>query len=135
MTCGIYQIKNKINGKIYIGQSKNIESRLLNHIWALKRKDSSHENQHLINAFHKYGEENFEASIIAICPKDKLDLFEKWFIYITGCMNPKYGYNKQPGGLFVPTFKKHTHTTTAKKKISKMLTNRELSQDTKKKNK
>lgn len=27
MTCGIYKIENKINGKLYIGQSVNIEKR------------------------------------------------------------------------------------------------------------
>lgn len=28
MTIGIYQIKNKINGKVYIGQSINIEKKI-----------------------------------------------------------------------------------------------------------
>ena len=31
MTCGIYMIKNKKTGQIYIGQSNNIEVRFLKH--------------------------------------------------------------------------------------------------------
>ena len=37
MTIGIYQIQNKINGKIYIGQSINIKKRLKQHLRDLKK--------------------------------------------------------------------------------------------------
>ena len=36
MTCGIYQIRNKRNDKVYIGQSNNIESRFVGHKSDLK---------------------------------------------------------------------------------------------------
>ena len=32
MTCGIYKIENKINGKVYIGQSIEIERRWQKHL-------------------------------------------------------------------------------------------------------
>lgn len=35
--CGIYMIQNKINGKIYIGQFKDIYKRWLSHINSSKK--------------------------------------------------------------------------------------------------
>ncbi len=96
--CGIYQIKNVINGKKYVGKSKNIVKRLRDHLKYLKTKNNKYESDHFINAFHKYGEENFEASIIAICSEKDLNIYEQWFINIQGCANPEYGYNKTYGG-------------------------------------
>jgi group I intron endonuclease len=60
--CGIYAIKNKINGKMYIGSSYNIKQRFTAHKSALK--NNNHRNKHLQNAWNKYGEDNFEFIII-----------------------------------------------------------------------
>lgn len=49
---GIYKITNKINGKCYIGQSKNIEERWRHH-------RTSKLKYPLYLAFQKYGLENF----------------------------------------------------------------------------
>ena len=62
MTTGIYQIKNIINGKKYIGLSKNCENRFKKHKGLLK--NNKHENIKLQNAWNKYGEQNFVFSII-----------------------------------------------------------------------
>lgn len=51
---GIYEIRNLRNKKVYIGQSKNIENRLLDHKKLLR--DGSHYNIHLQNSFNLYGE-------------------------------------------------------------------------------
>lgn len=59
---GIYQIRNKIDGKIYIGSSKNIHVRWNSHISAFKRGD--HANIHLQKAWEKYGSDAFEFSIL-----------------------------------------------------------------------
>ena len=96
MTIGIYQIQNKINGKIYIGQSINIEKRLKQHLRDLRT--SQHYNSHFQNAFNKYGENAFKANIISVCQIKQLDYYETWFISITGATNPKYGYNNEMGG-------------------------------------
>ena len=53
---GIYQIRNIINNKIYIGQSLNIKTRFLQHKQALRK--NRHPNQHLQNAWNKYGKSN-----------------------------------------------------------------------------
>jgi hypothetical protein len=55
--CGIYQITNKINNKIYIGQSIDIERRWNQHMYG---KGSVV----LMNAITKYGLDNFEFKIL-----------------------------------------------------------------------
>lgn len=54
---GIYQVRNRVNGKRYIGSSNNVTRRLKEHRSALER--SKHGNSHLQYAWNKYGEENF----------------------------------------------------------------------------
>lgn len=58
MNTGIYKIVNKINGKHYVGSSINIDKRWSGHRYLLI--NNKHENQHLQNAWNKYGEDTFE---------------------------------------------------------------------------
>ena len=62
---GIYVIKNIINGKIYVGKSKNCYKRLYQHLSDIKIENRNYnENIHLLNSFKKYGEDKFECFII-----------------------------------------------------------------------
>lgn len=78
--CGVYQIKNKINGKIYIGQSIDIERR-----WEQHRYGKG--SLILKNAIKKYGLGKFEFSIleeIKFTNKKEIiklltELEQKWF--------------------------------------------------------
>lgn len=92
---GIYAIKNIINNKIYIGRSYNIYKRLVVHKSALNREFKKHENQYLINAWKKYGENNFECFVIEECIKNDKILSEKESLWINhyNSTDPKYGYN------------------------------------------
>jgi group I intron endonuclease len=66
MICGIYKIENLINGKIYIGQSIEIEQRWKKHLAA--------SDDFLIHkALRKYGKENFSFTILEECDLLKLD--------------------------------------------------------------
>ena len=58
----IYQIKNLVNGKLYIGQTINYKSRKEKHLSLLRRND--HHNPYLQKAYNKYGEDAFEFSIL-----------------------------------------------------------------------
>lgn len=109
---GIYCITNKINGKKYIGQSVNIESRKRDHFHNHKNKH----NDHLKNSFNKYGSENFKFEIIKICHKKYLDRFEKLYIRIYETTNPNKGYNKDSGG----NLNKHRSDETKEKISEKM---------------
>ena len=62
MISGIYQIKNKVNGKIYIGSARDIVDRWKKHKYHLGR--NIHGNRYLQRAWNKYGENNFEFTIV-----------------------------------------------------------------------
>jgi len=89
MTCGIYRIYNKVNGKSYIGQSKNVEVRLRAHFRCLSR--GSHANCHLQSAFLLHGAENFEHQLIEACEEEALTQREEYWIdaalYYAGVYN------------------------------------------------
>ena len=92
MTCGIYQIKNLINNKIYIGSTIHFKVRWNEHTNALKQ--NRHHSILLQRAWNKYGGEAFEFSIIEIV-KDKDDLYkiEQLWLDATKCYYPEMGYN------------------------------------------
>lgn len=62
---GVYEIRNKIDGKKYIGSTTMTFTKRLEHHLCLLRR-GTHKNRHLQNAWNKYGEENFECNIIEV---------------------------------------------------------------------
>jgi group I intron endonuclease len=83
---GIYLIRNKINGKTYIGQSLNIQRRFWDH------RCVSHEtNVHLRHSLKKYGKENFEYIVLEECSPEMLDDRE---IYYIEKYKPEYNVTK-----------------------------------------
>ena len=89
-TCGIYKIQNKINHKIYIGQSINIQRRFNQH---KNKKD----NFYIHKAIQKEGVQNFIFSIIEKCDSTQLNKKEKYWIQFYDSLTPK-GYNMIQGG-------------------------------------
>src|SRR3990167_7223677 len=73
--CGIYQIRNLSNNKIYIGQSINIPGRIKNHKALLR--DGKHHSLHLQNAYNKYGVESFEFATVLLCEQHELTRYEQ----------------------------------------------------------
>jgi len=93
MNTGIYKIKNKVNGKFYIGQTgDSFQSR-----WD-KLKNNNHHNKHLQAAYNKYGEDNFEFEVIITCPAETktLDFWEE--LFLRDHWDKDYCYNRQEGG-------------------------------------
>jgi group I intron endonuclease len=88
---GIYKITNILNNKIYIGSSKDIQTRWRKHISLLK--STKHSNTHLQNAWIKYGENAFIIEVIEICPLYKQIILEREQYYID-TLKPEY--NKCP---------------------------------------
>lgn len=95
MHTGIYKYENKINKKIYIGQSVNIEKRYRQHLYCA---ENSIKNKMAIDrAIEKYGIDNFDFSIVEECRVEDLDDREKyWIAYYNSY---KTGYNNTIGGL------------------------------------
>ncbi|MBO5704523.1 MAG: GIY-YIG nuclease family protein [Alphaproteobacteria bacterium] len=90
----IYKITNKINRKVYIGQTTcSLRARW----WQHCRKKAYCPFIH--NAIEKYGRENFTVEQIDVaCSRDELDQKEQYWIKFYDSMNPKNGYNLTSGG-------------------------------------
>lgn len=113
MTCGIYMIKKKDTGQIYIGQSVNIERRWQEHI--SKGKDKSY----IDRAINKYGQDNFVLMIIEEVPKGKLNKREQYWIQYYNAYYDFNHYNLSLGGETNPM-----DSIESRKKLSKILSNR-----------
>jgi len=120
--CEIYKIINKVNNKIYVGQTV---SHVLNakryrpygHIRRFKshvsEAFSSKKNQchYLNNAIRKYGTSNFEVELIECCPLEISNEKEIYYIEKYNSLFPN-GYNLKNGGNVF------THSDESKKRLS-----------------
>lgn len=87
----VYKYTNKINGKVYIGQTIREHSRYCEHKNA--KGDSTFHN-----AIKKYGFDNFEYEIIAYADtKEMLNYVERYYIRKYNAF-AKNGYNMTKGG-------------------------------------
>ena len=93
---GIYKIENKVNGKVYIGQSIDIKTRWKCHISYLN--NNTHNNKHLQSAWDKYGKENFSFNVVEECDVEDLNEREIYWINKYNSYINKNGYNLTLGG-------------------------------------
>lgn len=93
----IYCHTNKINGKKYIGQTKqNPKSRWGKNGYEYIRKQP---NSHFSSAILKYGWDNFNHDILySNLTKEQANLKEQELISFYKTQNPEYGYNLTAGG-------------------------------------
>ena len=105
----IYKHRNNINGKVYIGQTNNIEKR-----W----QPSKYKKSSLFyRAIQKYGWNNFTHEILSeIEDQNEADNQEIALIEYFDSTNPDKGYNILPGGGINTRGMKHSEET--KNKIS-----------------
>lgn len=92
MKKGIYIIRNKVSGKVYIGQSIMLNRRFSGHLYRIFRNE--HHNEILQRAFNKYGAENFEYNILEeVKDESSLNEREKYWIDFYGGINSENVYN------------------------------------------
>ena len=73
----IYKIENKINHKIYIGQTRfTLERRIKEHF-------KTYKNLHIDNALRKYGLDNFDISILEDVDNSRLSEREIYLLALT----------------------------------------------------
>ena len=125
MTCGIYMIQNKLNNKMYIGQAVDIADRWKHHVWGLG--GGYHDNTHLQRSWNKYGEENFEFTILLECVESDLNMYEEYYIFELMTFDHRVGYNKNYGG------DSGRPTEETKRKMSESLKGKHRSEETKRK--
>lgn len=89
---GIYKIVTP-SGKIYIGQSVNIERRIL----CYKRLDCKRQLG-IYNSLLKYGVDNHKFEIIEECSIEELNNKEVFYIKLYNTFNTKHGLNLRDGG-------------------------------------
>lgn len=108
----IYKITNKINGKVYIGQTTRGFNKRYNykgkgiervyHYYISQKEKNRFVNEYLLNSIKKYGFYNFETIEIydIAFSKEELDIKEKHYIKLFDCVNN--GYNFGEGGEISP---------------------------------
>lgn len=79
---GIYQIKNTVTNKIYIGKSSHLSHRKIQHFSSLNLGINS--NHHLQNSYNKYGGTAFEFSVLLYCEEAELNRYERAIISLYG---------------------------------------------------
>lgn len=89
--CLIYIIRNKINDKVYVGQT-----------WTTTKKRwkyGYHRQPHMWNAIKLYGRENFYYEELLSCwTQEDANYFEKYFIQHYKANDREFGYNLHDGG-------------------------------------
>lgn len=89
---GIYSIICAVNGKQYIGCSKNIYSRINAHKSYLKNKRFKQDNVYFIEDWNKYGSEAFDYVVLEYTTENLKDK-ECYYIETFDTINRDKGYN------------------------------------------
>lgn len=130
----IYELKNNINGKSYVGQTIDIQKRIWKHKSIAKTKNYKNTNKFYTD-LDLFWIDNFTLIILESCDENLLDKKERYWIKKLNTIEPN-GYNILVGGHKLyktenPFYGKH-HTTETKEKISKKNKNRKISDDERK---
>jgi group I intron endonuclease len=120
----IYCIINKINNKLYIGQTRNkLSYRLTQHKAAAKKGTRTP----LYHAIRKYGYENFETVVVfTVNLVENLNILEQYLISSLNTTDPNIGYNICSGGKNYTRTRspmkgrKHTMETRKKQSLARM---------------
>lgn len=125
MTGYIYKITNKINNKIYVGMTSNVNNRWkyghLRNASKLIAGENIGYKSLLYDAMKKYGTDNFEVELIEECPIEIMGEREEYWIEKLKARDSAIGYNicrggsRGPGG---PMFKGHQHTPETRASMS-----------------
>lgn len=119
--CGIYKITSP-TGKIYIGQSRNINRRIHHYKYNFGIGQPK-----IYNSIMKYDWENHKFEIVCECSADKLNDLEKYYIKLYNTFNTIHGMNLNEGG------NSSTLLDETKKKISNSLSGIKRSKETREK--
>lgn len=94
---GIYQIKEKKTGRVYIGQAMNIGERWAEHVKAgLGIGSTAYQTNKFYKAMYENGPESFTFTVIEFCTKEELNEKEKYWISFYNAAS--FGFNTQLGG-------------------------------------
>lgn len=116
---GIYQIRNVVNGKRYIGSAVCFRNRWASHRSHLRK--GKHSSSHLQNAWNKWGEEFFAFEVIEICNAQQLiEREQSWF----DSVRPEYNISPTAGSPLGVR-----HSDEFKRKVSERFKGKKLGQE------
>lgn len=130
----MYLIRNLINGKVYVGQTKCLTNRKLAHLSTARAGDQ----RPLYASIRKHGAENFAFEVLEECDDSLADEREQHWVTHFDSFNPEKGYNLTSGGVAatkVRVFEKRCQKLRKESnpergtKISARLTGRKLSEE------
>ena len=132
---GIYCITNLHNNKKYIGKTKDMKKRFNQHLGNLNKNHKDHQNEHIQNAWNKYGEKRFIFQALYVMDNytdEEANSLEILFIKLLKTTNRLYGYNKTFGGDGGDTFSLLSDEQKEKrnKLLSEAVKGREISEET-----
>ena len=88
---GIYEIRNTVNGKVYIGSSGDLTHRFAQHRWRLR--NNNHYNKNLQSSWDIFGEVSFSFKILEICEKELLLDREQAHMDTSRSVEREFGFN------------------------------------------
>lgn len=106
----IYKITNKIDGKFYIGKTKDINKRWVQHLSKVGKK-----RHPLYDSILHYGKENFIIEVVDKADSHLINELEKEWIKKTNAI--ELGYNLTEGGTGGDTF---THLNNDEKELKRL---------------
>lgn len=113
--CGIYLIRNKVNNKIYIGQSIDIKRRIQEHYrsahpekYSIKSERDS--NLPIHRAMQHYGTDEFSVNVLELCEQKDLNDKERSWVSLLRSSEREIGYNLTEGGQKTFALKGEKHS-------------------------
>lgn len=105
-------IRNKANGKVYVGSAVKLNKRWDNHKSDLRK--NKHHSKHLQSAWNKYGQESFDFVLLEECIPEVLIMREQNWIDFFKSYDDRFGYNI--AAIVGNNFLGRKHTEEAKEK-------------------
>ena len=105
--CGVYLIRNTVNGKVYVGSARSFKARWYRHLKMLR--EGIHDNLKLQRAWKKYGELAFAFETVTYC--SEADLFWHEQLAINAFDAVSKGYNIALIAGSSMTGRKHSQST------------------------
>ena len=124
--CGVYCVRNILNGRRYIGSSFVLNQRKCRHFYTLK-KGKNH-SKLLQEDYNKYGKGCFIFEVLEYCEKENLIEREQYWMDYYNSWVREYGYNSSKTAGFT------THSKETKKRMSVSARNKKpISEETRQK--
>ena len=124
----LYEHRNKINGKRYIGITNNTTKR-----WYGKGKHYA-KCPYFFAAIQKYGWDNFEHNVLIYdLTREEASRLEKHYIKTLKTCDKAFGYNLAEGGVNAPTMLGKHHSEETRQKMREAAQGRTISEEQKRK--